>query len=259
MASKLQTAERVSQTDRSDNYVFQRSLLAYYRATELVKGTVLEIGTGSGYGIDVIAPTVTRFLTIDKFETNIDTSEIDNVEFQQMTVPPIDLPTSSFDCVISFQVIEHIKEDVEFVAEVHRVLKPNGVFIVSTPNAAMSLTRNPWHVREYQIDEFDRLLSNYFPKIERCGVFGNEKVMQYYEKNRASVRRITRFDVLDLQHRLPRWMLKIPYDILNRLNRRFLLVRNRKLTTDISMDDYRIAPVDEGCFDLYYIARKGVE
>ena len=116
MASKLQTAERVSHADKSDNYVFQRSLLAYHRAAELVNGTVLEIGTGSGYGIDVIAPSATRFMTIDKFETKIDTSEIDNVEFQQMTVPPINFPTNSFDCVISFQVIEHIKDDVDFVA-----------------------------------------------------------------------------------------------------------------------------------------------
>ena len=83
--------------------------------------------------------------------------------------------------------------------------------------------------------------------------------MKYYDKNRASVRRITKFDILDLQHRLPRWMLQIPYDILNRMNRRLLLMRNRKLTTDIAMNDYSIAPVAEGCFDLYYIARKGVE
>ena len=256
MASKLQTAERVSHADQSDNYVFQRSLLAYHRAAELVSGSVLEIGTGSGYGIEVIAPSAKRFMTIDKFETKIDTSDIDNVEFQQMTVPPIKFPDNSFDYVISFQVIEHIKRDVDFVSEVYRVLKPNGVFIVSTPNAAMSLTRNPWHVREYQIDEFDRLLGHYFADIERCGVFGNEKVMKYYEKNSASVRRIAKLDFLDLQHRLPRWMLKIPYDVLNRLNRRFLLARNRKLTTDIAMNDYRIAPVADGCFDLYYIARK---
>ncbi len=44
-------------------------------------------------------------------------------------------------------------------------------------------------------------------------------------KNRG-VRRITRFDVLDLQHRLPRWMLQLPYDLLNRLNRRRLLRDN---------------------------------
>ena len=54
--AKLHTAERVSQRDASDNFVFQRSILAYYKAAELVSGDVLEIGTGMGYGVDVIAP-----------------------------------------------------------------------------------------------------------------------------------------------------------------------------------------------------------
>ena len=164
MSSKLQTAERVSHADQSDNYVFQRSLLAYHRASELVSGSVLEIGTGIGYGIDVIAPSATRFMTIDKFETNIDTSEIDNVEFHQMTVPPIDFPANSFDCVISFQVIEHIKDDVDFVAEVYRVLKPNGVFIVSTPNAPTTGSKNR------RVEPLSRQLSMALAGIDLMGV-----------------------------------------------------------------------------------------
>ncbi|MBR3774903.1 MAG: SAM-dependent methyltransferase, partial [Alistipes sp.] len=80
--------------------------------------------------------------------------------------------------------------------------------------------------------------------------------MEYYEKNRQGVERITRFDVLDLQHRLPRWMLQIPYDVLNRLNRRRLLNENTSLTESITMQDYRVAEVSERCFDLFYIAHK---
>ncbi|MFM8361084.1 MAG: SAM-dependent methyltransferase, partial [Haliscomenobacter sp.] len=60
----LQTAERVSQHDLSDNYVFQRSILAYLEAAKLVSGQVLEIGTGSGYGIGVIADQTERFVTL---------------------------------------------------------------------------------------------------------------------------------------------------------------------------------------------------
>ncbi len=52
----LQTAERVSHEDKSDNYVFQRSLLAYLEAAKMVSGDVLEIGAGEGYGIEHIAP-----------------------------------------------------------------------------------------------------------------------------------------------------------------------------------------------------------
>ena len=251
----LQTAERVSARDASDNLVFQRSILAYYKAAELVSGRVLEIGTGMGYGVEVVAPAAERFITVDKSQAySVDLPS--NTEFRQMTVPPLDFADESFDYVISFQVIEHIKRDRDFVKEVSRVLRKGGSFIVSTPNAPMSLTRNPWHVREYRAEELRQLLAPHFESVEMLGVDGNEKVMAYYEKNREGVLRITRFDPLDLQHRLPRWMLQLPYDLLNRLNRRRLLSQNSDLTTSITRDDYRIGPVTDCSFDLYFIARK---
>ena len=253
--AKIHTAERVSNRDASDNYVFQRSILAYYKAAELVSGDVLEIGTGMGYGVEVVAPAADKYVTIDKScAYNVELPA--NAEFRQMTVPPLDFADESFDYVISFQVIEHIKNDKEFVAEVSRVLRKGGKFIVSTPNAPMSLTRNPWHVREYTAEELKKLLSKGFSQIDMMGVSGNEKIMEYYEANRRGVERITRFDILDLQHRLPRWMLQIPYDILNRLNRRRLLDQNNELTSSITMDDYSIEAVTEECFDLYFIAQK---
>ena len=173
-----------------------------------------------------------------------------------MEVPPIAFESGSFDFVVCFQVIEHIKRDTEFVREVARVLRPGGKFIVSTPNAPMSLTRNPWHIREYTADEFQNLLSIGFDRVSVAGVVGNEKVMEYYEKNRQGVKRITRFDILDLQHRLPRQLLQIPYDILNRINRRRLLKQNSELTTSIEMSDYAVSPNTEQAFDLLFTATK---
>ena len=252
--AKIATAERVSR-EQSDNYVFQRSLLAYHKAAEMISGDVLEIGTGEGYGAEVLAPHTTRYITIDKtIPTNL--YQDANVEFVEAAVPPIPAENNSFDYVVSFQVIEHIKRDFDFVREVHRVLKPGGKFIVTTPNAPMSLTRNPWHVREYRAEELTNMLECSFSQVESLGVFGNEKVMEYYEKNRRSVQKITRLDVLRLQYILPRFLLKLPYDLLNRINRRFLLKKNRELTTSISMEDYSVAPVAPECFDLFYIATK---
>ena len=44
------------------------------------------------------------------------------------------------------------------------------------------------------------ILLKYFDKSQVNGVFGNDLVMQYYEKNKQSVRKITRFDIFNLQY-----------------------------------------------------------
>ena len=253
---KIQTAERVSQSDVSDNFVFQRSYLAYVEAAKLISGNVLEIGTGSGYGIELLSSKADKFLTIDKFESTVGaeaSKTIDNVDFRQMNVPPLTgLDDNQFDYVVSFQVIEHIKKDTAFVKEIHRVLKPGGKFIHTTPNKKMSLSRNPWHIREYTVNELADLLTAVFSSVDKKGVFGNDVAMKYYEENKASVRKIMRFDLLNLQYNLPRWMLQIPYDILNRRNRNKL----SDAGTHIKLEDYFVADAKDDCIDLFYIAEK---
>lgn len=248
------TAERVS-TDRTDNFVYQRSVLAYVEAAKLVGGRVLEIGTGSGYGIRTIAASADEFVTIDKYRSVAVDNLPSNSSFIETKVPPLPFKDEEFDCVVSFQVIEHIRDDKHFVREVLRVLKPGGKFIVTTPNRPMSLTRNPWHVREYRPEQLKELLSG-FTSVRCLGVGGNERVCAYYEKNRESVNRIMRFDVLRMQWWLPRFVLQLPYDVLNRLNRNKLYADNSQLTEAITMQDYHLQDVDDKCFDLFYVATK---
>ena len=74
------TAERANLKDEN-NYVYQRCFKAYLEAKSIVKGNVLEIGTGEGYGVKEIAPLVDKLTTIDQFESDVDLSKFDNVEF----------------------------------------------------------------------------------------------------------------------------------------------------------------------------------
>jgi 2-polyprenyl-3-methyl-5-hydroxy-6-metoxy-1,4-benzoquinol methylase len=251
----IKTAERVSLSP-SDNFVFQRSLLAYKKASEIVSGNVLEIGTGSGYGIAEIASQTNEFWTLDKHYISIDYNKYNNTRFIKNKVPPLkNMPDDYFDFVICFQVIEHIKDCEILLKEIKRVLKRNGKLIISTPNKKMSLTRNPWHVKEYLGTEFYKFLSQSFSEIEMRGVHGNEKALSYYQKNKESVQKILKFDVLKFNMVLPCWILKIPYDLANRLNRVLLLKRNKKLTYSITSKDFFIDEFSEDCYDLFFIGK----
>ena len=88
------------------------------------------------------------------------------------------------------------------------------------------------------------------------GIKGNEKVMKYYRRNKISVDRIMRFDFLDLQHRLPAPLLRMPYDLLNRINRNKLKSAEDTLVKSINHEDYLLAPQAEDNLDLFCILVK---
>jgi SAM-dependent methyltransferase len=221
---------------------------------------VIELGSGSGYGAGVLMHEgITEYLALDKFPTHFPEhiASLEKLTFRQMNLPILQgIEDNRFDYAVSFQVIEHIEDDFTFLKEIYRVLKPGGKLILTTPNLKTSLTRNPWHVREYKPQEMVAILSKTFDKVEVNGVYGNEKVMKYYLQNKASVEKITRWDILNLQHRLPRQLLQIPYDILNRLNRKRLHESNNDLTKDIRASDFFIAPLNDDCLDYFAISEK---
>jgi len=259
MSSILQTAERSSHLDPSENVIFQRHLIAYKESAKLISGTVLEIGSGEGYGITELALKSEKYIAIDKFVPSISQNlkNENNVEFIQMNVPPLNkIADNSVDFVVSFQVIEHIQNDEKFVEEIFRVLKKDGKMILTTPNILMSLSRNPWHFREYTPFEINEILKTSFTNIEVKGVFGNEKVMNYYNVNKKSVERIRKWDIFNLENNMPKWLIKIPYDILNRFNRHKLQDNNQQLVDEVKHSDYFICDVSNECLDFFCIATK---
>jgi SAM-dependent methyltransferase len=243
----------------SDNPVHQRLLKPYTVVKAKISGDVLELGCGEGRGIEYLLEGVGSYLGMDKIDEVIGKLKIKYPEanFISSIFPPMDLLESeSFDHIISFQVIEHIRNDRLFLKEIYRLLKPGGMAVITTPNIKMSLSRNPWHVREYTALELADLAGDIFDEIVACGITGNEKVMQYYKDNKKSVAKIMKYDVLDLQHRLPAFLLKVPYEILNRINRNSLKKGDDKLVSSISYEDYIVTDTPDKSLDLFYYLHK---
>lgn len=252
------TTEITSADIASDNPVHQRLLFPYTEVAKIVSGNVLEIGCGWGRGLHLLTGAANQYTGIDKNAELIDAlgKAYPKSTFIQANIPPLStLPDNTFDFIVTFQVIEHIQNDELFVKECYRVLKPGGQLLLTTVNKTFSLTRNPWHVREYVADDLKNLMSRYFPTVETRGIHGNVKVMTYYAQNKASVQKFTRWDLLDLQHRLPRRLLQIPYDLMNRLNRNRLLKQDG-LATEINYTDYMVSLDPAGSLDFFYVGVK---
>jgi SAM-dependent methyltransferase len=253
------TTEITSDSIPSDNPIHQRLLQAYYLAKPYVKGKLLEVGCGEGRGIALLAPLAEEYTAIDKLDHVIkDLGErYPDHKFLQAHIPPFKgLADNQFDTVVSFQVIEHIKPDSFFLEEIKRVLKPGGRALLTTPNIKKTLTRNPWHIREYTAGQLKMLSERHFSEVTLKGIGGNEKVMEYYERNKRSVERITRYDILKLQYRLPAPLLRIPYDILNRMNRNKLKKQADDLVLSIRHDDYLLQDDADQSLDLFLIVTK---
>ena len=253
------TTEIASDVISSDNPIHQRLLKAYYLAQEYISGNVLEVGCGEGRGVELIAPKADSFTGIDKIAQVIENlkDSYPAGDFRQMVIPPFSgLADEQYNVVISFQVIEHIKKDEEYLKEIYRVLKPGGKALITTPNIKMSLSRNPWHIREYTAQELMVLAKKIFPKVEMLGVAGNEKVMTYHEENKQSVNKMMKWDVLNLQYRMPGFMLKIPYEILNRMNRNKLKAGNDGLVSEIHHSDYLLSHNPDTSLDLFCVMEK---
>lgn len=253
------TTEITSSKIPSDNPIHQRLLFAYHSAIPYLQGEVLELGCGEGRGLDTIAPYCNHYTALDKnaFLLKQLKERYSDFDFIETTFPPVaQLPSESADTIIAFQVIEHIQKDELFIEEVHRVLRKGGKALISTPNKELSLTRNPWHVREYTPKQLFDLVTKSFSKVLTFGITGDEKVWQYYDNNRKSVQKITRWDILNLQYLLPAPLLRIPYDYLNRKNRNKLMIQSDSLVSGIQLENYSLTSDTTQAFDLFYVLEK---
>lgn len=90
-------------------------------------------------------------------------SNISEVVFEDMTDSR--LPGGAFDCVVAVEVLEHVDADEAFVRHAHRVLKPQGVLLMTTPNGETIPNRNPDHKRHYTREQLTALLGAHFRRV----------------------------------------------------------------------------------------------
>lgn len=172
MAEIKDTGERLIPEKHLQSLTYGEHLVRYKAAKELVKNKiVLDIASGAGYGTSFLSNYAKHIYGIDYSSQAIKYSKTlygknKNLEFLQGNAENIPIEDSFLDVVVSLETIEHIPNPEKFVKEVVRVLKPGGVFYVSTPNDDEFTEGNEYHLHEFTFTELNRLIRKYFKNYE---------------------------------------------------------------------------------------------
>jgi SAM-dependent methyltransferase len=154
---RLDVATRIPRTkEQCEHYA------RYVWASRLVHGDTLDIACGTGYGARLLARHA-RVSGVDRDEEALETARARVAgHFTVAEAPPIPFPEASFDFVVCFETVEHVADDLEFIREIRRVLRPGGELLISTPNKDISapgdVPLNEWHLREYTLVSLKTLL-----------------------------------------------------------------------------------------------------
>jgi ubiquinone/menaquinone biosynthesis C-methylase UbiE/GT2 family glycosyltransferase/glycosyltransferase involved in cell wall biosynthesis len=150
----------------------------YAVARELAGGkNVLDIACGEGYGAALISAVANQVIGVDISNETITHAATrykrPNLRFKVGSCAQIPLPDSSVDLVVSFETIEHHDQHREMMKEIKRILRPDGVVLISSPDkyqySDVPGYKNEFHVKELYLNEFEELLKGHFRNVSILG------------------------------------------------------------------------------------------
>jgi 2-polyprenyl-3-methyl-5-hydroxy-6-metoxy-1,4-benzoquinol methylase len=163
---------------RAPVYLLQKHASRYRFVGEAVAGkSTLDVGCGDGYGTYYLAQHARQAIGIDLSAEAIANAgrryRRSNLSYLVMNGIRLGFPAGCFEAVCALEIFEHVASADDLLAETYRLLKPQGVFYVSTPNVEsyVATGRNPWHVKEYTYREFHTSLARHFSQVEIYGQF----------------------------------------------------------------------------------------
>jgi ubiquinone/menaquinone biosynthesis C-methylase UbiE len=176
-------------------------------AARLPAGLVLDVGCGVGDETATLVGAGRRVVGVDySAPTVVDAGRergTDSLRFAGMDGSQLAIRDASVDAVVSSHIIEHFTNPVTHVAELARVLRPDGSAFVITPNAPADF-ENPFHVYLFEAPHLVSMMGLFFDEVECLGLEGDAVLRADFAARRASGERLLKLDVLKLRHRLPR-------------------------------------------------------
>lgn len=152
------------------SYLERQHVMRYLFALDFVSANdlVLDCACGSGYGSWILSQKAAGVYGVDISQEALSYAQYyynrDNITFLPGDALKLPFPNHFFNVVVTFETIEHVIDGNEFLVEMKRVLKPDGVLVLSTPNRKWSF-HPPYHLREYSPSELFVLLKSHFSDV----------------------------------------------------------------------------------------------
>ena len=132
--------------------------------------SALDVACGAGYGSALLGEKAAAVFGVDLSAEAVRHARrhygSPKVHFAQSGCLTLPFPSGQFDLVVAFEIIEHLEDPEAFLAELHRVLHPTGLLVLSTPNRLYYTEErgavNPFHVREFSFAELEETLKPLF-------------------------------------------------------------------------------------------------
>jgi SAM-dependent methyltransferase len=170
------TGERTMPGVPAENYWFRRHEVVYEFAGTVVRGRVVDAGCGEGYGAALLSRCATRSVGLDYDPATIvhAAAAYPEARFVRGNVATLPFAAGSIDALVCLQVIEHLWDQRQFVAECRRVLRPGGRLLVSTPNR---LTFSPGQDQPTNVFHSHEFTAAELAALVRSGGFGVEALL----------------------------------------------------------------------------------
>lgn len=162
--------ERFDPNEASGRLIDSEHRGRYWWASRLAGGKqVLDAGCGVGYGVEILASAGANVIGVD-----IDAGAVEEARRRfgerAETIAQGDLrdmwfDDDSFDLIVCFETIEHMDDAEQALAEFRRVLRPDGLLLVSSPNPDVYPAGNEHHVREYRREELAKAVGEHFSSV----------------------------------------------------------------------------------------------
>ena len=147
----------------------------YQVAAALAAGrSVLDVGCGDGYGAHHLAQVAQDVVAVDVDPAVVDRAAAryaaPGLAFRAASATALPFSAGAFDVVVAFEVVEHLDRSAQplLLAECARVLKPDGVLLLSTPDRTRTRDfgqPNPHHLHELTAAELAESLAAQFAHV----------------------------------------------------------------------------------------------